>query len=43
MREYQDDGKMPKHLVGEQLFNWKAVLSLGLQDRLPTYNQYKEM
>jgi len=43
VREYQDDGKMPKHLVGEQLFNWKAVLSLGLQDRLPTYNQYKEM
>lgn len=26
--EYQDDGKMPKHMVGEQLFNWKAVFSL---------------
>lgn len=26
--EYQNDGKMPKHMVGEQLFNWKAVLNL---------------
>jgi hypothetical protein len=43
VREYQDDGIMPKHLVGEQLFNWKAVLSLGLEDRLPTYKQYQEM
>lgn len=43
VREYQDDGKMPKHLVGEQLFNWKAVLSLGLQDRLPSYEQMETM
>lgn len=37
VREYQDDGEMPKYLVGEQLFNWNAVLILGLQDRLPTW------
>jgi hypothetical protein len=43
VREYQDDGKMPKHLVGEQLFNWKAVLSLGLQDRLPTWENMVTM
>jgi|GEM_PF-2142402 len=43
VREYQDDGKMPSHLVGEQLFNRKAVLNLKLQDRLPTYAQYQEM
>lgn len=43
VREYQDDGKMPKHLVGEQLFNWKAVLNLGLQDRLPTWENIQSM
>ncbi len=43
VREYQDNGKMPSHLVGEQLFNRKAVLNLKLQDRLPTYSQYQEM
>jgi len=43
VREYQDDGKMPKHLIGEQLFNWKAVLSLGLQDRLPTWENMVAM
>ncbi|HRX64271.1 MAG TPA: hypothetical protein P5060_04155 [Candidatus Absconditabacterales bacterium] len=43
VREYQDDGKMPKHLVGEQLFNWKAVLNLGLQDRLSTWENTQSM
>ncbi len=41
--EYQDDGKMPKHLVGEQLFNWKAVLNLWLEKRLPTWENMKTM
>jgi hypothetical protein len=43
VREYQDDDKMPKYLVGEQLFNWKAVLNLGLQDRLPTWENMQAM
>lgn len=34
--EYQNDGKIPSNLAGEQLFNWKAILALWLQNRLPT-------
>ncbi|HRU50277.1 MAG TPA: hypothetical protein P5155_02115 [Candidatus Absconditabacterales bacterium] len=36
VREYQDDGKIPKHLVGEQLFNKVAVTYLDLWKKLPT-------
>lgn len=43
VREYQDDGIIPNHLVGEQLFNWEAVLYLKLQDRLPLYSEYEKM
>ena len=41
VREYQDDGSIPRYLVGEQLFNWHAVEYLGLQKRLPTLKQMK--
>lgn len=41
VREYQDDGSIPKYLVGEQLFNWNAVAYLGLEKRLPTLKQMK--
>jgi len=43
VREYQDDGKIPSHLVGEQLFNWKAVPNLWLKDRLPTWENMQAM
>lgn len=43
VREYQDDGKMPSHLIGEQLFNWKAVLNLWLQNKLPTWENMQTM
>ena len=43
VREYQDDGKMPAHLVGEQLFNCRAVLILGLHGRLPTWEDMVTM
>jgi len=43
VREYQDDGKIPKQLVGEQFFNWKAILALWLKDRLPTFNGISEL
>ena len=39
VREYLDDGVMPKHLVWEQLFNRYAVLNLWLEKRLPSYEQ----
>lgn len=39
--EYQDDGNIPKHLVGEQLFNVEAIAALGLE--LPTYDQLEEI
>ena len=37
--EYLDDGGIPKNIVGEQIFNWNAVLNLWLQTRLPSYEQ----
>ena len=41
--EYIDDGNMPEYLIGEQLFNWKAIANLWLENRLPTYEQCQEM
>ena len=45
VREYieDEDGIMPKHLIGEQIFNRNAVINLGLRKRLLNYEQMKAM
>jgi len=37
--EYQNDGIMPKNLVGVQLFDWRAILNLKLENKLPNQEQ----
>ncbi|MEI7563735.1 MAG: hypothetical protein WCJ39_09210 [bacterium] len=37
--EYQNDGVMPKNLVGVQLFDWRAILNLKLENKLPNQEQ----
>lgn len=41
--EYQDDGKTPDYLVGQQLFSRGAVVYFNIQHRLPTVDQYKAL
>ncbi|MCX6824339.1 MAG: hypothetical protein NT085_04385 [candidate division SR1 bacterium] len=41
--EYQDDGKIPKNLVGEQLFDRSAICYLGLDKKLPNKNQMSDL
>lgn len=41
--EYQNDGNIPSNVIGEQIFNWKAVLALWLQNKLPTRGSISEL
>jgi len=43
VREYQDDGKIPNHLIGEQLFNKAAVTYLDLWKKLPSWQNMVTM
>lgn len=45
VRKYIDEpeNSIPKHLIGEQVFNRNAILNLGIENQLPTWEKVIEL
>lgn len=39
----EPENSIPKHLIGEQVFNWNAILNLGIQNKLPTLEKVEKI
>ncbi len=45
VRKYIDEpkGNIPEHLIGEQVFNWGAILNLWIKEKLPTLKKITQL